>query len=233
MHDGHLLPEDEVIDEMDSVQEAERQIELIDHRTNERKRKREKKEKRDNSKEKEEKTAEEQATIKDWIEKNCGKDSDVYRECVKSDSKKEEITGNATTLVPIDNNQNEGIDGIAENATASIPTDNNEEYDVETDVDGHGKDGVDASPYDSDSDSSDSSEDDSDSSNESDSDDEDDVKVPGREVAGANNNVIEEDASMNQLFDTNLFQFKSTWKLAQVLHTMKDAIKYIEDNIEG
>ena len=152
---------------------------------------------------------------------------------MKSDSKKEEIIGNATTLVPIDNNQNEGIDGIAENATASIPTDNNEEYDVETDVDGHGKDGVDASPYDSDSDSSDSSEDDSDSSNESDLDDEDDVKVPGREVAGANNNVIEEDASMNQLFDTNLFQFKSTWKLAQVLHTMKDAIKYTEDNIEG
>ena len=70
MHDGHLLPEDEVIDEMDSVQEAERQIELIDHRTNERKRKREKKEKRYNSEEKEEKTAEEQATIKDWIEKN-------------------------------------------------------------------------------------------------------------------------------------------------------------------
>ena len=93
MHNGHLIQVDEVIDEIDSSQETERQIELIDHRTNERKRKREKKEKSDDSEEKEEKKAEDQAKIKDWLEKNCGKDSDVHRDCVKSDSKKKRLQG--------------------------------------------------------------------------------------------------------------------------------------------
>ena len=209
LHNGFLLPEDEVIDEMDSAQEIERQVELIDHRTNERKREREKQEKRDSGEEKEEKTAADQAVIKEWIVKRCGKDSDDFREFMKSCGKKEKSVGNATALVPINSNQYERIDGIVENATTSIPIDNSEECDEETDIDGHGKDGIDASPHDNIIDSSESSEDDSDSSNESDSDDEDDRKVPGREVAGANNNFNEEDMSMHQLFDTNLFQFKS------------------------
>ena len=120
----------------------------------------------------------------------------------------------------------------------SVLADEDKVHDKETDPEDNEKlstrAGGSSEDDDSDSSDSDSSDSDSDSSDEEcELGDEEDRKEPGSEILYAQSKVNDEELDMNQLFDTNLFQFKNIWKLAQVLHTMQDAIKHAEENIES
>ena len=205
---GFDMPEDDVIDDMDIIQKMNRQIRITNYKTEVR-----------NIEREEEKNQENERTR--LTQHKC----DKKRVATVS-------AGNATASVPMNNKKYSNLS--TGNAAASVPLSENDSYDEDTVMEGCAKDDGDADPEDSDS--SDDDSDDSDRSN-SDKDDvqgnEEDRKMSGREVTNSEKTVTEDDLDTNRLFNTNLFQHKNIWKLAQTLRTLQDTIKDTGQNIES